>query len=118
MYINDLPLAKTNSNTSMYADDTSTCYHSHEVTQLNEAINNDNYKLEKWLDGNKLSLNVGTTHAMLISRKQKYKDLQKQGISFVSKLKARSLILLYMLGTLVSMLIALSIGRNTYDNIL
>ena len=30
IYINDLPLAITNSNASMYADDTSICYHSHE----------------------------------------------------------------------------------------
>ena len=58
IYINDLPLAITNSNTSMYADDTSICYHSHEITRLNEAINNDLYKLEKWLEGNKLSLNL------------------------------------------------------------
>ena len=50
IYINDLPLAFTNSNTSMYADDTSICYHSHEITRLNEAINNDLYKLDKWLE--------------------------------------------------------------------
>lgn len=55
----------------MYADDTSICYHSHEITQLNEAINNDLYKLEKWLEGNTLSLNVVKTRAMLIYTKQK-----------------------------------------------
>ena len=70
IYINDLPLAITNSNTSMYADDTSISYHTHGITQLNEAIINDHYKLEKWLEGNKLSLNVGKTREMLISTKQ------------------------------------------------
>ena len=62
----------------MYADDTSICYHSHEITQLNEAISNDLYKLEKWLEGNKHSLNVVKTRAMLISTKQKHKELQNQ----------------------------------------
>jgi len=55
----------------MYADDTSACYHSHKIIQLNEAINNDLYKLEKWLEGNTLSLNVVKTRAMLIYTKQK-----------------------------------------------
>ena len=62
----------------MYSHDTGICYHSHEVTQLNEAINNL-YKLENWLEGNRLSLNVVKTRAMLISTKEKYKDLQNQG---------------------------------------
>ena len=60
----------------MYVDDTSICYHSHEINQLNEAINNDLNKLVKWLEGNKLSLNVIKTRTMLISTKQKYKALQ------------------------------------------
>ena len=76
IYINGLPLAITNLNTAMYADDTSICYQSHDINQLNEAINNDLYKLVKWLEGNKLYLNVGKTRAILISTKQKYKALQ------------------------------------------
>ena len=87
IYINDLPLAITNSNTSMYADDTSICYHSHDITQLNEAINRDLYSLEKWLEGNKLSLNVVKTRAMLISTKQKYKALQNQSQDLHLKIK-------------------------------
>ena len=91
MYINDLPLAITNSNTSMYADDTSICYHSHEITQLNEAIKDDLYKLEKWLEGNKLSLNVLKTRAMLISTKQKDKALQNQNHDLRVKIKGTEL---------------------------
>ena len=99
IYINDLPLAITNSNSSMYADDNGICYHSHEITQLNEAINDDLYKLDKWLEGifslllfqNRLSLNVGKTHAMLISTKQKYKALQNQGHNLRVKIKGAEL---------------------------
>ena len=43
---------------TMYADDTSLCHQSRDLTQLNEAINSDLSKLETWLQGNKLSLNV------------------------------------------------------------
>ena len=71
----------------MYADDTSICYHSHEITRLNEAINNDLYKLEKWLEGNKLSLNLVKTRAMLISTKQKCKALQNQSHDLRVKIK-------------------------------
>ena len=39
VYINDLPQAVLDSNVSMYADDTSLCYQSHDMTRLNEAIN-------------------------------------------------------------------------------
>ena len=95
IYINYLPLAIKHSNTSMYADNTSICYHSHEITRLNEAINNDLYKLEKWLEGNKLSLNLVKTRAMLIFTKQMCKALQNHSpMIFVLKLKARDLILL------------------------
>ena len=63
---------------SMYADDTSLCYQSHDLTRLNEAINSDLKKLDTWLQGNKLSLNVAKTQSMLISTKQKQNSLKSQ----------------------------------------
>ena len=65
--------------------------HSHEIIQLNEAINNELYKVEKLLEGNKLSLNVVKTCAMLISTKQKYKALQNQGRDLRVKIKGTEL---------------------------
>ena len=41
IYINDLPQAVQNSTVSMYADDTSLCYQSSDIDELNKAINND-----------------------------------------------------------------------------
>ena len=72
-YINDLPQAVRKSTVSMYADDASLCHQSSDITQLNEAINSDLAQVEKWLKGNKLSLNVMKTHSMLISTKPKHK---------------------------------------------
>ena len=69
VYINDLPQAVQDSNVSMYADDTSLCYQSQDLTRLNEAISSDLMKLDTWPQGNKLSPNVAKTHSMLISTK-------------------------------------------------
>ena len=62
----------------MYADDTSLCHQSGDLTQLEEAINSDLKQLTTWLQGNKLSLNVAKTHSMLISTKQKHNILNSQ----------------------------------------
>ena len=70
VYINDLLQAVQDSNVSMYSDESSLCYQSNDLTQLNEAINSDLTKLDSWLQGNKLSLNVARTHSMLIFSKQ------------------------------------------------
>ena len=45
---------------------------------LNEAINNDLKQLNTWIQGNKLSLNVTKTNAMLVSTKQKHNILKSQ----------------------------------------
>ena len=43
---------------------------SYDLTQLNVAINSDVEKLDTWLQGNKIPLNVAKPHLMLISTKQ------------------------------------------------
>ena len=65
IYINDLPSAVQGSTVSMYADDTSLCLKSRNISQLNEAINGDLEHLDLWLKGNKLSLNVAKTHFII-----------------------------------------------------
>ena len=91
VYINDLPQAVLDSNVSMYADDTSLCYQSHDLTRLNEAINSDLRKLDTWLQGNKLSLNVAKTHSMLISTKQKHNILKGQNEDLQLKIRDNEL---------------------------
>ena len=71
VYINDLPRAVNNSTTSMYADDTSLCLQSKDLSRLNEALNEDLEHLDTWLTSNKLSLNVAKTQSMLVSNKAK-----------------------------------------------
>ena len=76
MYINDLPLAVTDSSVSMYADDTSLCYQSLGINKLTEVINSDLEKLHKWLMSNRLFLNAMKIQSMLISTKQKHAVLR------------------------------------------
>ena len=59
----------------MYADDTSIYHSSKDITQLNTALNEELRRLDRWLKGNKLSLNVAKTRSMLITTKQKKKCL-------------------------------------------
>ena len=77
IYINDLPQAVKNSTVAMYADDTSLSYRSGDIRQLSEVMNKDLTTIVEWLKGNKLSLNVSKTKAMVISTKQKERCLAK-----------------------------------------
>ena len=74
LYINDLPYVVNNSSVSMYAGDTSLCSGSRDIKMLNAALNVDLERLESWLRGNRLSMNV-QTKSLLIASKQKQKSL-------------------------------------------
>ena len=91
IYINDFPQAVQDSSVTMSADDTSLCHQSHDLTQLNEAINSDLKKLETWLNGNKLSLNVAKTHSMLMSTKQKGTSLRSRNEALELKIRDNEL---------------------------
>ena len=75
----------------MYADYTSLCYQSPDLTRLNEAINCDLRKLDNWLQGNKLSLNVAKTHFMLVTTKQKHRILTGQNQDLKLKIRDNEL---------------------------
>ena len=78
IYINGLPQPVQNSTVSMYADDTSLCYQSSDINELNEAINIDLKQLEIWLQGKKLLLNVAKTNSMFVATKQKHNILKNR----------------------------------------
>ena len=66
IYINDLPLALHKCSLTMYADDTSISYASKNIGELNTITSRHLDSLNKWLQSNKLSLNVVKTQAMII----------------------------------------------------
>ena len=89
IYINDLPSAVQCSIVSMYADDTSLCLKSKDVSQLNEAINDD--YLDSWLKGYKFSLNVAKTQSMLIATKPKHQTLNNAAEKLNLKIRGSEL---------------------------
>ena len=75
LYINDLPFALKKAKATMYADDTAISYSSDKSEELDLVINEELSCIERWLLGNKLSLNVVKTQAMIIGSKPKIKKL-------------------------------------------
>ena len=67
IYMTDLPKDVQCSNVFMYADDTSLCLKSKDISHLNMAMNRDLEDLDALLKGNKLSLNIVKTQSKFIA---------------------------------------------------
>ena len=77
-YINGLPQhVSTNTNVSMYADDTSMYAICKNVNEINRVLNNDLCNVSNWLAGNKLSLNVAKTELIIIGSKQRLSQMDE-----------------------------------------
>ena len=74
--IHDVPFALKKTKATMYADDTAISYSSNASDELDLVINEELSCIEKWLQGNKLSLNVVKTQAIIIGSKPKIKKLK------------------------------------------
>ena len=64
IYINDLQECELSSSPLMYADDTSLTLSAYDSTTLEEKLNKDLEEVQKWLESNKLTLNVKKTKYM------------------------------------------------------
>ena len=69
------PKMSRKSNVSMYANETCLYYSFDSVNVMNQAINADLTALKGWLEGNKLSLNVAKTEAMIIGSNKKLRKI-------------------------------------------
>ena len=70
IYINDLPFALKRAKATMYGDDTAISFASDNTEEIGAVLNAELACLEKWLQGNKLSLYVVKTQAMIIGLSQ------------------------------------------------
>ena len=75
IYISDLPEAVQCPTVSMYADNTSLCFKSKDISQLNRAMNRDLEDLDSWLKGNKFSLNIVKTQSVLFTTRSRHQAL-------------------------------------------
>lgn len=67
IYTNDLPSCLEKAKTILFADDTTIYISNKNLNYLYESVNVDLKHLNDWFRANKLSLNVGKTHYMMIS---------------------------------------------------
>ena len=72
VYINDLPNCMNDGLARMYADDTNITFHSHDLSELEDAMNAELINLNTWLQSNKLSLNTAKTELMVIGSRQRH----------------------------------------------
>ena len=61
IYVNDLPYVSKILKFYLFADDTSTYYDSENLISLQKTVNRELRKVRKWLEANRLSLNIAKT---------------------------------------------------------
>ena len=84
LYINDLPFALNEALATMYTDDTTISNSSDNMEDLVSVVNSKLSRLNRWLQGNKLSLNIIKAQAMIVGSKQKLIHM-KQSYSTIQK---------------------------------
>ena len=71
IYINDIPNTSSKFAFYLFADDTSIYFESGNLEQLQEVVNSELKHIKKWLDANKLALNVDKTNFVIFHSPQK-----------------------------------------------
>ena len=75
LYINDLPNCLSNSQPSMYADDTHLTNADNDNCSIEASLNHDLSNINRWLIAIKLTLNMTKTEFMFIGSRQKLNSL-------------------------------------------
>ena len=76
LYVNDMVNCSTLLNFTLFADDTTLGYSCENFQDLQNILEQEVYKVTKWLSANKLLLNVTKTHSMLFSFKRNVPNLK------------------------------------------
>ena len=72
IYINDMAFVSTQLFSVLFADDTNMLGTDNDLEALIDNVNTKLEKIMKWLNANKLSLNIDKTHYMLFRNKGKF----------------------------------------------
>ena len=70
LYINDLPNVSQMFSSTLYADDTTLFASNHDYDMLVNDVSSELEKFSVWCASNRLSLNIGKTHPMLLSNRK------------------------------------------------
>ena len=77
LYANDLPQVVQHCEIRQYADDTTLSHVSGDAGDLESGLVEDLESVAKWVDANKLRLNVNKTQVLLMSRKRREQELEQ-----------------------------------------
>ena len=75
IYINDLPFSLKKAKVTMYADDTSISFSSSSLEEVYQTLNSELSHRKQWLLGNKLSLNVLKSQALVVGSQPRVKKI-------------------------------------------
>ena len=70
IFINDLPKVSKFLNFSLFADDTNIYYESSDLLNIQKIVNRELRKVRKWLEANRLALNIDETNFVLFHSSQ------------------------------------------------
>ena len=74
IYINDLPSSSSKLSFYLFADDTNIYFESDNLSKLEKAVNRELKKVKRWLDANKLALNIEKTNFVIFHSPQNSLD--------------------------------------------
>ena len=80
LYANDLPQEVQHCEVKQYADDTTLSHVSSDAVDLESGLVADLESVVRWVDANKLRLNVNKTQMLLMSRKRREQELEQVGV--------------------------------------
>ena len=83
IYINDLPFALKRAKATMYAGDTAISFSSDNIEEIDAVVNAELACLEKWLQGNKLSLDVIKTQTIILGSSKKLRKIDTSTAPFL-----------------------------------
>ena len=70
IYINDLPKSSSKLSFYLFADDTNIYFESSSLSTLQKVVNKELSHIKKWLDANKLALNIDKTNFVIFHSPQ------------------------------------------------
>ena len=80
LYTNDLPNVLRYGRVDMYADDTTLSVSGCDIKDIERKLTADMAEITKWINKNKLALNVTKTKCMLLTSSQRRRFLDREGI--------------------------------------
>ena len=101
IYINDLPSCLSESIPNMYADDTNITDYYTNINKVEDVLNKDLDILYRWLQANRLSLNVLKSEYMLIGSKIRINKLTSDPKIFIGRHRLKPVVVTKSLGLMI-----------------